>query len=46
MLQKNKQIMEQTTTLMKIAFRLYNKCLTELTVEEKNNVMDIYQDFY
>ncbi len=38
--------MERTTTLMKIAFRLYNKSLTELTVEEKNNVMDIYQDFY
>jgi hypothetical protein len=38
--------MERSTTLMKIAFRLYDKCVTELTDEEKNHVNDIYEDFY
>ena len=38
--------MERSTTLMKIAFRLYDKRVTELTDEEKTHVNNIYEDFY
>ncbi len=33
-------------TLLKISWRLYDKHFTELTDEQKSNVIDIYDDFY
>ena len=38
--------MERSTTLMKIAFRIYDKCETELTDEEKTHVNEKNEDFY
>ena len=33
-------------TLLKISWRLYDKHYTELTEEQKSEVIDIYYDFY
>jgi len=33
-------------TLLKIAWRVYDKHYTKLTDEQKSNVLDIYYDFY
>ena len=33
-------------TLLKISWNLYDKHFTELTDEQKSNVLDIYDDFY
>ncbi len=33
-------------TLYKISMRIYKKCYSELTSNEKSEVMNIYYDFY
>lgn len=33
-------------TLLKISWRLFDKHYTQLTDEQKSEVMDIYYDFY
>lgn len=34
------------TTLLRISYRKFNKCFTELNDAEKNEVINIYYDFY
>lgn len=36
----------QSYTLLKISWRLFNKHYTQLTEKQKSKVLDIYYDFY
>jgi len=36
----------QSTTLLKISWRLFDKCYTKLTESQRSTVWDIYYDFY
>ena len=38
--------MTKSYTLMKISWKLFNKCYTQLTASEKRQVSNIYYDFY
>ena len=38
--------MTKSYTLIKISKKLFNKCYTELTTQQKLQVTNIYYDFY
>ena len=38
--------MDKHTTIFKISLRLFNKTPDQLTQEEKEEVIDIYYDYY
>ena len=38
--------MDKQTAIMKISLRMFNKLPNELTQEEKDEVINIYDDYY
>ena len=42
----NNNMSHMNTTLLKISYRKYNKCYSELTSDERSTVLNIYYDFY
>ena len=38
--------MDKYSTIMKISLRMFNKLPNELTQEEKDKVINIYDDYY